>query len=90
MKQFYLIISGDVQGVGYRSWMKREAQKLQLAGWVKNRDDGAVEAIVQGEEKRVQNMVKRVRKGPDVAWVEHVDIAERDVDTGMIGFEVIC
>jgi len=89
MQCVHLIISGDVQGVGYRSWMKQKAKKLQLVGWVKNRDDGAVEAVVQGDEKGVQIMIEHARKGPDVAWVEKVDIAEHSVDTGMIGFEVI-
>ena len=89
MKQFYLIISGDVIGVGYRSWMKREAVKLGLIGWVKNREDRAVEAVIQGEEEPIQSMIELCKKGPEVAWVEKVTIKEQPVDPNFVVFEVI-
>jgi acylphosphatase len=89
MKQFHLIISGDVIGVGYRSWMKREAVKLGLIGWVKNREDRAVEAVIQGEEEPIQSMIELCKKGPEVAWVEKVTIKEQPVDPNFVVFEVI-
>lgn len=89
MKQYHLFIIGDVIGVGYRSWMKREASKLGIVGWVKNRDDQAVEAVVQGEDKNVQDIIALCKKGPTVAWVEKVEVREEPVDLHLIEFEVI-
>jgi acylphosphatase len=89
MKQFHILIRGDVQGTGFRSWMKREAENLSIAGWVKNREDGTVEAIVQGEEGSVKKIVELCRKGPDISWVERVDITEQPVNKGLITFEVV-
>ena len=51
MKRIHLIISGDVQGVGYRAWTKRQAKDLGIVGWVKNREDKAVELVGEGEEQ---------------------------------------
>jgi len=89
MKQFHLIIEGDVVGVGYRSWMVREAEKLHIVGWVKNRQDQVIEAVVQGEEEQVKNMIELCKKGPDVAWVESVVNTERPVDNNLETFTVI-
>ncbi|HCM81974.1 MAG: Acylphosphatase family protein [Candidatus Gottesmanbacteria bacterium GW2011_GWA2_44_17] len=89
MKQYHLIITGDVQGIGYRSWIKREAQRLDIAGWVKNREDGSVEAVVQGEKKHVEQILERAKKGPEVAWVEKVIVTEQPVEKNLFTFEVI-
>jgi len=88
-KQYRLLITGDVVGIGYRSWMKREAQNLGVVGWVKNREDKTVEAVVQGEEKETQEMLEKAKKGPEVAWVESVSVTEQPVDKDLMGFEVI-
>jgi len=88
-KQYYLIITGDVQGIGYRSWMKQEAQNLGVMGWVKNREDKTVEAVVQGEEETVAEMLEKAKKGPEVAWVERVEIREQPVDKELMMFEVV-
>ena len=74
MKGVRLFISGDVQGVGFRAWTLRQAKALGLNGWVKNREDGTVEVFAEGEEDRLQNLLSKCRKGPDVSWVEHVDV----------------
>jgi len=89
MKQFHLLITGDVMGVGYRSWMKREAEMLHIAGWVKNREDESVEAVVQGEEESIKKIVELSKKGPEVAWVENVEVSEKPVDKDLFVFEVI-
>ena len=68
-----LVIHGRVQGVFYRDSMRREAQKLGLAGWVRNRSDGAVEAVVQGESAAVDAMVRWAQRGPEWAQVERVE-----------------
>lgn len=88
MKQFHLLIQGDVQGVGFRSWVRREAQKLHLVGWVKNREDESVEVVAQGTETDVQHMTELCKKGPEVAWVEKVEVREESVDKDLFVFEV--
>ncbi|MBI5659817.1 MAG: acylphosphatase [Nitrosomonadales bacterium] len=70
----HLVIRGRVQGVFFRDSMRREAQRLGVAGWVRNRSDGAVEAVVQGEAAAVDAIVRWSRHGPDLARVERVDI----------------
>jgi acylphosphatase len=89
MKQYYLVISGDVVGVGFRGWMMREADKLNLVGWVKNREDRAVEAVIQGEEEQVNKIIELCKKGPNVAWVENVEVSEKPVDKDLFVFEVV-
>jgi acylphosphatase len=82
----HLTIHGRVQGVWYRGWTVRTARKLGLAGWVRNRTDGSVEAIVEGDEERVREFIRLAMKGPESARVERID--ERDsARLGATGFE---
>ncbi len=66
-------IRGRVQGVGYRDWMVAEAQRLGVQGWVRNRSDGSVEALVSGDAAAVGALLTACRKGPPLAWVEQID-----------------
>jgi acylphosphatase len=68
-----VVIKGQVQGVGFRYWTRRTATARGLQGWVRNRRDGAVEAIFAGPEQAVAGMIKLCRRGPDAAWVDSVD-----------------
>ena len=70
----HLRIHGRVQGVFYRGWAVETARGLGLTGWVRNRRDGTVEAVVQGEEAAVQRFVELARSGPPAARVEGVEI----------------
>lgn len=74
----HLVIYGRVQGVYFRDSMRREAQRLGIAGWVRNRSDGAVEAVVQGDTAAVDAIVRWARRGPERAQVERVDIEPAD------------
>jgi acylphosphatase len=67
-----LRIAGRVQGVGYRANFARQAQRLGLSGWVRNRLDGTVEALVQGKSERVDEIVAWAHRGPSLARVDHV------------------
>ena len=82
----HLRISGRVQGVGFRMYMQREAQKLGVDGWVRNRHDGSVEAMVQGSEEAVGAIVEWARHGPRSAKVVDLKIDEGSGDYS--GFEM--
>jgi len=72
----HLRIAGRVQGVGYRDALRREALARGLAGWVRNRGDGTVEAVVQGDAAAVDAVIAWARRGPPAARVEQVDARE--------------
>ena len=76
-----LRIHGRVQGVYYRASMVAEATRLGLHGWVRNRADGSVEALVHGGAPAVQALVDWARRGPPQALVERVDVAEAEPQT---------
>ena len=79
----YLRITGLVQGVGYRAGFDAQARALGLAGWVRNRRDGSVEAMVRGDEDALGNIVAWAHRGPPLARVDHVDaedVADAAVD----------
>ena len=69
-------IRGRVQGVAYRAWTKRVADELGLAGWVRNRRTGEVEAVFRGPADAVERMVAACRQGPRLAQVESVEVFE--------------
>ena len=69
----HLIIHGRVQGVFYRDWTVKTARELGLSGWVRNRDDGTVEALVQGDEEAVARFIGLAKQGPPAADVERIE-----------------
>jgi acylphosphatase len=69
------VVTGKVQGVGFRAATVRQAGKLDLNGWVRNRDDGTVEVLFSGEPEAVEAMAAWLRKGPSRARVESVALA---------------
>jgi acylphosphatase len=81
-------IEGRVQGVGYRAFAEMAAIELELSGWVRNRRDGSVEAVVQGEAEAVAEMLRRFHQGPPGARVDAVEIIGAGVGS-FAGFEVL-
>jgi len=81
-------IEGRVQGVGYRFWTEEAAGGLGLAGWVRNRRDGSVEALFSGAVNGVAEMLDRCRTGPRAALVESVRILEEG-GPAPAGFDVL-
>ena len=73
-KSLHVEITGRVQGVGYRAWTEEEARRLGLAGWVRNRRSGAVEAVFSGEDAAVEAMLDAARSGPACSHVQDVAI----------------
>jgi acylphosphatase len=80
-----LSIRGQVQGVGYRYSMVEAARRLRVSGWVRNRADGSVEAVVQGSPEAVDAMVAWARRGPPGARVDQVE--EQPAEGDYAGFE---
>ena len=72
----HLSIYGRVQGVGYRAWTVGTARALGVSGWVRNRRDGSVEALVAGDAADVAALVERCRRGPPAARVDRIDESE--------------
>lgn len=71
-----VFVSGRVQGVGYRHSAHQAASELGLRGWVRNRRDGRVEALVEGEQDAVERFLRWCHEGPPAARVEQVDSAD--------------
>ena len=72
----HVIVRGRVQGVGFRMWTEDLAERLGLEGWVRNRRDGAVEAVFAGPEQAVKDAIEACRRGPRGAHVDAVDVEE--------------
>ena len=71
-----LRITGKVQGVFYRAWFAEQAEALGLAGWVRNRADGSVEAVVEGTAERVEEAIERARRGSPASRVADVQVSD--------------
>ncbi len=80
----HLLIEGRVQGVGYRDWMVAKARALGVSGWVRNRADGAVEALVSGDVPAVEELARLCRRGPRLAEVSSIteDLADPPAESG--------
>jgi len=81
-------VSGSVQGVFFRETTRREAERLGLSGWVRNRFDGQVEAEFQGPSRAVERVIEFCQRGPSSASVDDVDVTELDAIHGDEGFTV--
>jgi acylphosphatase len=82
-----VIVHGWVQGVGFRLAVARAAETRDIAGWVRNRPDGTVEAVFEGEPDAVESVLRVCREGPRGAEVSRIDVAEEEPD-GLSGFDV--
>lgn len=71
-----LRVHGRVQGVWYRGWLVEQARALRVDGWVRNRTDGSVEAVLAGDPAAVRTLIERCETGPRLARVERIEAAE--------------
>lgn len=76
-KRVVLIVRGRVQGVFFRAATQREARRLGITGWVKNRNDGSVEVLAEGDEDSIKELTGWANHGPSAARVDGVDIRWR-------------
>lgn len=80
---YHAIACGRVQGVGFRYYVLRAANALGLDGWVRNRDDGSVELVVQGEEEQVQQLLQTVRQGTLWIQVDSLQTTRQQLDESL-------
>ncbi len=88
MKTVRLRAHGRVQGVFFRDSMRAEAERLGVAGWVRNDPDGSVEAVVSGEPAAIDALVAWAHDGPSGARVERLDVSDAPPGDELRGFEV--
>lgn len=88
MPTIHLLIKGEVQGVFFRVTAKKIADKFNVTGWIKNRKDDNVEAMVTGSQQQLEEFINWCKKGPEKAEVEDVIITKQQ-ETSFNDFEVI-
>ena len=84
----HIFISGRVQGGFFRENTSKKAQKLGLLGWVKNLDNGKVEAVFEGDKEKVEKLVKWAKRGPMFAKVDNIDIDWQEYTGEFQNFEI--
>jgi acylphosphatase len=82
-------VTGRVQGVGFRQFTAARASELHLAGWVRNLPDGSVEAEAQGDEAALDAFGNFLKRGPQLARVDHLEVAALDEIPGAAVFEIL-
>ena len=83
-----VVVSGRVQGVFFRMETKRAADQVGVTGWVRNKQDGRVEAVFQGDDNQIDRMVEWCKKGPALSRVTRVDVTEEMVSNDFTSFEI--
>ncbi|WP_242524652.1 acylphosphatase [Metabacillus sp. cB07] len=89
MKTIHLIVYGHVQGVGFRYFAQTSALSEKVTGWVKNKEDGTVEAVAQGTENQLESFVHTLRSGNRYARVEEIKVREADQNQAYADFKII-
>ena len=87
MQRRRVVVHGHVQGVFFRETLRRRASSALVSGWVRNRADGAVEAVLEGEREAVERLTAFCQEGPRGARVDWVDVTAEEPE-GVSGFEV--
>jgi acylphosphatase len=89
LKQVQLTVRGRVQGVFFRASAQREARRMGLTGWVKNRPDGSVEMLAEGEEDGLKDLIAWSNRGPSASRVERVDVRWRSFTGEFPDFRIV-
>lgn len=88
MKRIHLIISGRVQGVGFRFYTRDIADETDIKGWVKNLRDGSVEVVAEGKEENLQAFLKKLREGYLGKNISHIEEKEEPYTGAFNSFEI--
>jgi acylphosphatase len=88
-ERLHAFVRGDVQGVSFRWFIDREALRSGLRGWARNRRDGRVEVLVEGERAVLEAFLEQIRRGPRMARVEGVDVRWDDATGEFPDFQII-
>jgi acylphosphatase len=88
MKRIHVLISGKVQMVGLRSFIKRNAILLNLRGYVKNTENGNVEAVFEGPEEDIKKMIELCRQGSEASKIENVEVKEEEYNSEYSEFSI--
>lgn len=88
MRRIHIFISGRVQGVFFRYFTKKEAEKLNIKGFVKNLVDGRVEIIAEGNEKNIENLLEWCKKGSILANVKKIELIDEKFKNEFDIFEI--
>lgn len=88
VKRIRAVIKGRVQGVFFRAYTQEEAQRLGLVGWVRNRSDGDVETVAEGEEEQVEQLISWLHQGPPAARVSGVEISSEEPQRDLRSFAI--
>ncbi|MCL4353666.1 acylphosphatase [Patescibacteria group bacterium] len=89
MQQAHIFISGFVQGVGFRRFIKKNAENLGIVGWVRNTRDNKVEALFQGSEKNIKTVIMVSGKGPFLAEIKNLEVIREDIKEDFRDFRII-
>lgn len=87
-KAVRVYIFGIVQGVFFRAFIKEQADKLNVKGYVRNKEDGSVEAWIEGDSSKVDEMIEICKKGPEHGQIKRLDIVDENFQ-GMKNFKVV-
>jgi acylphosphatase len=88
MKRAHVIVQGRVQGVYYRAAARDQARRLNLSGWARNCPDGSVELVVEGEKRRIEQLIAWCHQGPPAAVVTQVEVEWQTATGEFEGFFV--
>jgi len=89
MDRLHAVVRGDEQGVGFRYFLLDSARSLGLHGWVRNRADGAVELVAEGERTKLERLLEAARQGPRHAEVQEVDAEWQEASGGLGPFDLV-
>ena len=85
----HISVYGEVQGTGFRTWTKEQADKLNLSGWTRKASDGSIEIFSQGEEEKINDFVSLCWDGPNMAFIDEVLVKDTNPDDSFSGFEIL-
>ena len=89
MKRIHIIVTGTVTGVGFRWWLYQKANERNIYGWVRNKTNNEVEAVLLGHEKDVDDIMKLCRKGPTSSNVESIKIENYQQEYSKKSFDIL-